>query len=778
MKTALLLTNSAGTQRQLADILGEKTNLVLLPAPTEPSQEQFDSLFSTWLRLVDAVILDAASLGETSRWAIDSLEGLTLQEHQAVIVRVTTAQQLASTMPAGWLLVSDTDSPERLKQALGTFFELRDAQSKLKRVDAVIARQRQAAAPIATITPQSRSMISLPGPGISPSFDAYRYRDALKDLSRILSQYVDEGELLSEFLRLVRELLGVGKVGIFNRRLPSDLFAGQSGAGNRQFSAARCAGIAQHIVEHLRLSLDSGIGAYLAREARILRRTQMLDTLAFDYDPEIAHEFEVLGTEVAVPIFDDDQLLGVLTFSGKITGEPLASEELELVYYLMAQLAQAVRNLHLRDRIAGQQRFVNEVLAHVQTGVVVVGQNNRILAVNRRASELLDLGGKVIVGQDTNHLPSRVADVVFETLETGREIHQREVMLPPGHRPLGVSATRFTMTGGGAMATENGWVAVALIEDLTQVKLQQARTRELADKEFFTRLAARLSHELKNSLVSIKIFAQLLPERHDDKEFREQFSTTVTNEVNRVDVLVNNLTFFAHPLLLVYEEVVLSDIIDTCVKNVTQEFGRKQVAHIIGVGEKAPEPPQAPVVTVKKNFAHKFARLEADRIRLLQAFEHVLRNAVQSMPQGGRLTISTSDAQPTDFPDGNPPAGGGVRMEWQDTGNGIALEDLRRVTEPFVTTRNVGVGLGLTIVKKIVERHGGRLEIDSLLGRGTTMVMVLPLQAQPHPDDELLRENLKAEPVSPPQGVEDSAAVRNRIAERWGADAGRKPEKS
>jgi signal transduction histidine kinase len=589
---------------------------------------------------------------------------------------------------------------------------------------------------------------------------------------------VDEGELLAEFLRLVRELLGVGKVGIFTRRLPSDLFAGQSTPGGRQFAAARSAGISQHVVEHLRLSIDSGIGAYLAREARILRRTQMLDSLALDYDPEIAREFEVLGTEVAVPILDDDQLLGVLTFSGKITGEPLASEELELVYYLMAQLAQAVRNLHLRDRIAGQQRFVNEVLAHVQTGVVVVGQNNRILAVNRRASELLDLGGKVIIGQDSRHLPSRVADVVFETLQTGREIHQREVVLPPGHRPLGVSATRFTMTANNTTPGDGGWIAVALIEDLTQVKLQQARTRELADKEFFTRLAARLSHELKNSLVSIKIFAQLLPERHDDKEFREQFSTTVTNEVNRVDVLVNNLTFFAHPLLLVCEDLVLSDVIDTCVKNVTQEFGRKQVAHIIGVGEKAPEPPQAPVVTVKKNFAHKFARLEGDRIRLLQAFEHVLRNAVQSMPQGGRLTISTIDAQGTDFPDGNLPAGGGVRVEWQDTGSGVALEDLRRVTEPFVTTRNVGVGLGLTIVKKIVERHGGRLEIDSLLGRGTTITMVLPLKVQPHPEDDLLRESLKTAASSPPPGAEEAAAVRNRIAERWGADTGRQPDQS
>lgn len=778
MKTALLLTNSAETQRLLTDILGEKTNIVLLPPPTEPSQTQFDSLFSTWLRLVDAVILDAVSLGETTRWAIDSLAASALQEHQAVIVRATAAQQLASSMPPGWLIVSEADSAERLKQALGTFFELRDAQSKLKRADAVMARQRQAVTPMVTVVPQPRSMMPSHAPGIIPSFDAYRYRDALKDLSRILSQYVNEGDLLGEFLRLVRELLSVGKVGIFTRRLPSDLFAGQSTPGGRQFAATRSAGIAQHIVEHLRLSLDSGIGAYLAREARILRRTQMLDTLAFDYDPEIAREFEVLGTEVAVPIFDDDQLLGVLTFSGKITGEPLASEELELIYYLMAQLAQAVRNLHLRDRIAGQQRFVNEVLAHVQTGVIVVGQNSRVLAVNRRASELLDLGGKVIVGQDSRQLPSRVADVVFEALQTGREIHQREVVLPPGHRPLGVSATRFAMKGDNVTTEEGGWIAVALIEDLTQVKMQQARTRELADKEFFTRLAARLSHELKNSLVSIKIFAQLLPERHDDKEFREQFSTTVANEVNRVDVLVNNLTFFAHPLLLVCEDLVLNDVIDTCVKNVAQEFDRKQVAHIIGVGDKAPEPPQAPVVTVKRNFAHKFARLEGDRIRLLQAFEHVLRNAVQSMPQGGRLTISTSDAQRTDFPDGNLPAGGGVRMEWQDTGGGIGLEDLKRVTEPFVTTRNVGVGLGLTIVKKIVERHGGRLEIDSLLGRGTTITMVLPLKAQPHPDDDLLREDLKSTASSPPLGTEDAAGVRNRIAERWGADAGRKPDQS
>jgi signal transduction histidine kinase len=772
MKTALLLANSAETQRLLTDILGEKTNIVLLPLPAEPSRERFDALFSTWLRLVDAVIVDAVSLGETTRWAMESLASSRLQEHQAVVVRATAAQQTLYPIQENWLVVSGSDSAEQLKRALGTFFELRDAQSKLKRADAVIARQRQVAAPTPAVAPEAPTHM----PALAPAFDAYRYRGALKDLSRILSQHVSEGELVSEFLRLVRELLGTGKAAVFTQRLPGDLFAGPSAAGGEQFVIARSAGLAAHLVEHFRLSADSGIASHLLREARILLRSQVTDSLALDYDPEVAREFDTLGADVAVPIFDEDRLWGVLTFSGKITGEPLTNQELELVYYLMGQLAQAIRNLRLRDRVAGQQRFVNEVLAHVQTGVVVVGHTNRILTVNRRACELLDIEEKAVISQDIRRLPSRVADVVFEVLQTGKEIHQREVVLLRGHRPLGISATRFAMGADGSLAGGEGLIAVALIEDLSQVRLQQTRARELADKEFFTRLAARLSHELKNSLVSIKIFAQLLPERHDEKEFREQFSTTVANEVNRVDVLVNNLTFFAHPLLLVNEEIVLGDLLDACVKNITQEFSRKQVAHVMGVGEKAPEPAPSCVVTVKKNFAHKFARLEGDRIRLMQAFEHVLRNAVQSMPRGGRLTISTLDAQPTDVPGEILPAGGAVRIDWQDTGEGIALENLKRVTEPFVTTRNVGVGLGLTIVKKIIERHGGRLDIDSMLGRGTTISMMVPVKAQRHPDDNLVSESLKVEALGSPRTAVEAGTVRNRVAERLDTDAGRRGE--
>lgn len=337
-----------------------------------------------------------------------------------------------------------------------------------------------------------------------------------------------------------------------------------------------------------------------------------------------------------------------------------------------------------------------------------------------------------MVGKELGRIPGRVSDVVFEALSGGSPHLDREVTLPPSQRPLRVRATRFEPAGS------SGPVVVALVEDLTREKLEQSHRREMADREFLMRLAFRLSHELKNSLVSIKIFAQLLPERYGEKDFREQFSSVVSNEVNRVDVLVNNLTFFSHPLALVPEDVVLTDLLETCVKNVGGEFARKQLAQLVAVGEKPAEGP--PVVTLKKNFAHKLARIQGDKLRLLQAFEHLLRNALQAMPAGGRLTLSTRDAEPADLDNAPLPAGGAVTIEVQDTGEGIPLENLKRVTEPFVTTRNVGVGLGLTIVKKIVERHGGRLDIDSLLGRGTTVTVVLPVKAQPHPEDALVQQ--------------------------------------
>jgi signal transduction histidine kinase len=700
MKTVLLLAGDSQVKPLLAEALGPHVNLVLVEPPADPSREQFDALFATWLRLADTVLVDVVSLRETARWALESLAAVKLGEHQSVVARLSAAQRSLYHAEPHWLVLADTDTPDQTRSQLRTFLDLREAQADLKRAHAAL----------------DRAGVSTAGATAPPvaACELLRYRDALRNIGHVLGKNLDQRALLKEFLHFLRELLGVGKLALLTRPYHNDLFTERLALEQRHLAIAASHGIAPDLVEHLRLSLDFGIGGRLERDARILRRA------APDHDPQAAREFELLGADVAVPMFDNDRLLGALTFSGKITGEALTNEEMEMVYHLLAQLGQAIRNLHLQAKIAGQQRFMSELLAHAQSGVVAVSEDDRLLCVNRRARELLELGDGNLVGQETRCLPPCVGDALFEVLQSGQEIWQREVTLAVNRRPLSVSATRFATSLGDGLAL----VAVALVEDLTQTKLQQAQSRELADKEFFTRLASRLSHELKNSLVSIKIHAQLLPERYDEREFREQFSRIVTHEVNRVDLLVNNLTFFSHPLALNYETIALEELLDAVIRNLAEEFGRKQLLQVVGFGQTAAAG-DLPQVVVKKTLSGP-PRFEADRVRLIQAFEHLLRNALQAMPKGGRLTISSAAAE-----------GDAIQILWEDSGEGIALEQLPRVTEPFITTRNVGVGLGLTIVKRIIERHSGRFVIDSLLGNGTKITLLLPLKAQLHPEDQL-----------------------------------------
>ncbi len=715
MNTIVLLTHSAALQHQLDETFGRHASVVLLTPPTEPTREKFDALFATWSKLADAVVLDAVSLGESARWAVESLQALELPVRVTVVARVTAMQRTVYLLPKHWLVFNEADPVEYLQTTLRTQLELRETQAKLQ--------------PPVPVAPRSPRPVGAALP------DSVRYREALKSLSAALAQQPGRDGLLKESLRLVRELFGVGRMALFWK-------------ADGGYALAGSTGVRQEFATQLQLTPQGGIAGALAREGSILR---------YPGDAQTMREFDLLGTDVAVPVFDNDELVGVLTCGGKITGAGLSDDELELIYHLLEQVARAVRQETAAAEAARQRQFLDGVLANLHAGVIIVDGDHRVLQLNRLARELLELGEEPVANLSLRRLPSVVAAVLAEAQQTGQAVHSREVLLPRSRKPVGMSVSRVPAPGGQ--------VFVALLDDLTETKQRQAEARELEEREFFTRVSYRLSHELKNSLVSIKIFGQLLPERYNEKDFREQFSNVVVNEVNRVDVLVNNLTFFAQPLGLVYEELSLSDLVDACVKNLTQEFARKKLAQLQVTGERAGEPTGLPIVNVKRAFGHKFARLAGDRIRLTQAMEHVMRNAVQSMPQGGRLTITTTDATEADYGGGKLPAGGAVKIEFVDSGEGIALADLPRVTEPFITTRNVGVGLGLTIVKKIIERHCGRLELDSMLGRGTTVRFLMPVVMQPHPEDKLLAQLAKSRSVSEHFSGETEDAEQNRLAQ-------------
>jgi signal transduction histidine kinase len=715
MRSALLLTASESTRNLVASSLGRRTNLILVHPGDESTAADFDNVFRTWWSLADVLIVDCVSLGERSKAALESLAALPLQDRHSVAVLLTSLQRsvCASYLSADWLLLGDKCSAEDFRQMLANFLELRYVTFRSRKMDSSNRLRNGLATGSVGFAAPSEA-------GASPrvTSNSYRYRDALKQLSRLLAQPTSEAELIRDFLALLRELLGLSRCALLLRESHLDLGGRNSAPLEDDFAVAESIGMGSNVTQRLRLNIGSGIPRFLTREAKILCRGRVGLYQSDDSAIDIEREFEQLKTEVALPVFANDDLTGIFTCSGKITGEPLTNQELELSYHLVSQLGTAILGIRLNNRVSRQERFMSQVLAEIQSGVLVLDGDGRALVLNERARELLDIRtpGPVKSGQ----LPARVADVVFEALKTGADIRRREVVLPKSGRLLSVSATRLESEGDA----EQG-AAVSLLEDLTPIRSQEMQAQRLREQELFMRLAYRLSHELKNSLVSVKTFIQLLPQYIKEEKAQGNFASLVLDEIGRIDSVVQNLSFFAQAPEIVYGDVAVSELLHESVSEAARRAVFRKLAHVVHSDQPVPDPAgptDLRVVNVKMVLNHKQEVIRGDRRRLTEALQELILNAIQSMPSGGRVLIASSSADDT------------VAIEIKDTGQGVSLENLSRITEPFFTTRNVGVGLGLTVVDSILKWHSGRLTIDSKLGQGTTVTVHLRVNPPGAPD--------------------------------------------
>jgi signal transduction histidine kinase len=235
-----------------------------------------------------------------------------------------------------------------------------------------------------------------------------------------------------------------------------------------------------------------------------------------------------------------------------------------------------------------------------------------------------------------------------------------------------------------------------LAADLQQSREVIARSERLSA---IGTLAAGLAHEIRNPLVSIRTFTQLLPERLDDVEFRSRFLDLTLSEVDRICALVNELLAFARPTPAALEPVDLTGSVERlCLLLASQAKNR-------GVGLlMVPSP--ADVVVV------------ADEDQIKQVVMNVILNAVQACAEGGRVRVS---CYTTETPDGRMGC-----VEVVDDGCGIAEDAVSRIFDPFFTTRSEGTGLGLSVAHRIVSSHGGVIDVRSRPGRGSTFVVRLP----------------------------------------------------
>jgi signal transduction histidine kinase/DNA-binding NarL/FixJ family response regulator len=515
-----------------------------------------------------------------------------------------------------------------------------------------------------------------------------------RHFSTILTHSLDADAMLKKFLLLLRELVGVNRAAIFLQE-PANAFGKSPGPEVVRRLQKSCAvGLPANMLENLELSFDAGIGWHLYQSGKILRR----DSDEARADAQVQQEFEVLGAQVAVPVLDRESLVGVAVFDGRVTGEPLANAELEIIFHLLEELALALKNIQLHDQLAANHEMLADIFRQLSSACVLVGQDLTILHANKTARGYFGKAGQRGAELEFSDLPAALGGKVFQVLKTGTAI--APFRYQPEDAPgsvYNVSVVPFQKQGSATPGS-----ALLMAEDLTQAEQLRKLELEAANLRLVTTMADRLAHEIGNALVPISIHQQLLKERYKDPEFRATLETAMSDSVKRVTRLINQMRFLARDSAASVEAFPMEALIE----DAYQEAQKHQTAKVPKLDYKNGTEP----IVIK-----------GDRAALKHALSEVILNALQANPADPKIGVRIhAEKNGKDEKD--------VQIEIQDNGTGFASDAGQKIPTPFYTTRNVGLGLGLTVSRKIIETHHGKLEIvNPKAGQSGLVRITLPL---------------------------------------------------
>jgi signal transduction histidine kinase len=533
--------------------------------------------------------------------------------------------------------------------------------------------------PVFAPPPPQLQLFRQPEPQSSRFINAAQTLDVLRDFSSILTHSLNAEAMLKQFLSFLREILSVNRAAIFLNRPVAPMTAETLPPENsRRLRAAAAIGLSSGLLENFELSFDGGIGGQLARLGRILRR----DSDEARADGETQKEFELLGSQVAVPILDREVIVGVAVFDGRVTGEPLVNVELEMIFHLLEQVGLALRNIWLHDQVADNNEMMADVLRELNSACVVVGRDLKVLHANKAARRHFGRKNRRTGGLEFSDLPQELGAKIYQVLKTGA------AMGPYRYEPENSPGTIYNISIVPFQRGNSPVPVSALLtaEDITQTEHLRLLEVEAANLRLIKSMADRLAHEIGNAMVPLSTHQQLLAEKYNDKEFRKSLGQAMADGVKRVTRLLNQMRFLARD--------ERSEPVAFSVESLLEESYDEARRHL-------------PVDHSKWEFENNGGKpiiITGDRVSLKHAFAEIMLNALQANVKEPKV-VARLKIVPDKFNASN------LQIEIQDNGEGFSAEAAQKVPSPFFTTRNVGLGLGLTVSRKILESHRGRLEI-------------------------------------------------------------------
>ena len=537
-----------------------------------------------------------------------------------------------------------------------------------------------------SLTP-ANTLLQRVASGLLINLQSMNVPEATRRVNRVLRTVTTVPDLLTRFSAEIQQAVGTDRVLVL---MPADGDYQQRFPEPEPDAAPLSLPLADILIE----AVADGDGPVVRDELPRFRPTPELD--------QLRGRMLELDVAVAVRIRFRQRMVGTLLLGSRLSGRVYGGVEQNALQALCDQLAVALENARLYTDEQDSKIYNEILLNNLLSGVIAVNRDGLVTVFNREAQLMTRLSAEEVIDQPYQKLPEAIAREIRGPLAGEPEEGQRdqEVDLEiegQENVPLLLSASSFRSQAGELLG------ALVVFNDLTTVKKLEQQVRRGDRLASIGTLSAGMAHEIKNPMVVIKTFAQLLPERYQDAEFRNTFSSLLNEEIGRIDRTVNHLLNFSRESKPKLEATHLHGVLQQALRLVEPQSDEKQVR-------------------LERALDAANDLISADFGQLQQAFLNLFLNAIDSTSSGGELHVTT------DLHEVEGEANGGyVRVHIRDTGKGIDPKDLPHIFDPFYTTKGHGTGLGLSVAHGIIDDHGGLVDVESEPDKGATFVVALPL---------------------------------------------------
>ncbi|MBI4611578.1 MAG: GAF domain-containing protein [Candidatus Rokubacteria bacterium] len=504
----------------------------------------------------------------------------------------------------------------------------------------------------------------------------------VKEVAKALSAGFDLPRILNLFLDAVAEMVKPSRAAL--------LLADETGTS---FTIRAQRGLAPQVVAAARLSAEGGLPLWLQTQGRLIHAEEARARAQEWQTRDLARELAMLQAVLAIPLIAHGELVAILTLGQRITGIPYSHRETEVLFNLATHLATAIRDIRLHHQLNYQKVYIERILSHMAHGVITIDRQESVTIMNRRAEEILGLSAEAVLHHDLRVLPSPLGDMLYESLTRGTTVRRREIQLALRNLPLEVS----TYPIAGDDPTPLG--AVMVFEDLTGAKQLAAEKRQAEQFQLLSQIVARISDEIKNPLVSINTFMELLEEQFEDAEFRHQFTLVVGRDVRRMVELFEKLSALVSEGPFNFEVVDAQDVVEECLASLGAAAEDKgEDARILQLTDEA----SGKRVIVSLYPDTGALRVKGDRAQLKKAVSFLVWYLARKSP-GEEAKLSLSIGRPNSDDEI-------VQILVASRTAEVSSEEIERIFDPLKMVQESLIDVGPCVSQRIIEALGGQLQ--------------------------------------------------------------------